>query len=76
MESREMNVNDFCLPPKSETLMFPGLRSFPNVISMCRKFHGSVAVIKNQVQSDHLGGQWWNKINSMGEDPYGRNIMI
>lgn len=71
MESKEMSADDICRPPKPENLMFPGVRDFPSVISMCKKFHGSVSVIKDQVVSNDLGGQWWDKINSMGEDPYG-----
>ena len=71
MESKEMSTDDFCRPPKPVNLMFPGLRDFPSVILMCKKFHGSVAVIKDKTLSDDLGGQWWNKINSMGGDPYG-----
>ena len=71
MESIEMSANDFCRPPKPDNLMFPGLRDFPSVISMCKKFHGRVAVIKDQMLSDDLGGKWWAKINPMGGDGYG-----
>ena len=76
MYSREMSSDEFCRPPKPENLIFPGLRDFPSVISMCKKFHGRVAVITDQTLSDDLGGQWWRKIDSIGGlpgggDPYG-----
>ena len=71
MESKEMSTDAFCRPPKPVNLMFPGSRDFPSVISMCKKFHGRVSVIKDKTLSDDLGGQWWDKINPMGGDPYG-----
>ena len=71
MVSDEMSTDDFCRPPKPVNLLFPGKRNFPSVISMCKKFHGSVTVMKDKGLSDEIGRQWWEKINPMGGDPYG-----
>ena len=71
MESIDMSADEFCLPPKPKNLMFPGLRDFPSVITMCKQFHGRVSVMKSKQLSEELGGQWWDKMSSMGEDPYG-----
>ena len=71
MVSDEMSTNDFCRPPKPVNLMFPGKRDFPSVISMCKKFHGNVTVMKDKGLSDEIGGQWWGKIEPMGVNPDG-----
>ena len=76
MDTTEMNSTEFCLPQKPENIMFPGLRDFPNVISMCKKFRGQVSVMKDKMLSDELGRQWWGKINGMGGNPWRKNHLL
>ena len=67
MDSKMMDADVFCRPPfQPDTVLFPGPRNFESAKALCRQFHGSLAVVKDKKQSDHITAQWWEKAKSMG----------
>ena len=72
MKSVEIGADEF-FERRSETVVFPGLRTFEASRALCKKFHGSAVVIKNKAQSDHLNQQWWDTVGGpMGVSSYGK----
>ena len=60
MESKMMDADVFCRPPfQPDTVLFPGQRNFEEAKILCSQFHGSMAVVKDEKQSNVITGQWW-----------------